>query len=86
MEAFSIVIFFENRKISLLFPILLDGYGLTVAPSTGAWIETLSNNHAKQLLQVAPSTGAWIETVPIVPTGTGSQRSPPPRGRGLKPK
>ena len=35
---------------------------LRVAPRTGAWIETLGQDHDKDFDSVAPRTGAWIET------------------------
>ena len=41
----------------------------TVAPSVGAWIETLSHEGVKGILSVAPSVGAWIET--LVSPGEG---------------
>ena len=36
---------------------------MTVAPLTGAWIETSAFMGAILLIYVAPLTGAWIETV-----------------------
>ena len=57
---------------------------MTVAPFTGARIETLRHLKKAPSVQVAPFTGARIET--------GKRRfalddseSPPSRGRGLKP-
>ena len=35
---------------------------VTVAPFTGAWIETKSELGIQYLTPVAPFTGAWIET------------------------
>ena len=35
----------------------------SVAPFTGAWIETVRQNRAHTINIVAPFTGAWIETV-----------------------
>ena len=35
----------------------------TVAPHTGAWIETTILRPGKSLQSVAPHTGAWIETL-----------------------
>ena len=34
----------------------------TVAPFTGAWIETISCERKSRIGWVAPFTGAWIET------------------------
>ena len=58
-----------------------------VAPPAGAWIETTAKDYWCAVRQVAPPAGAWIETRAIyaksvMPTGF---RSPPLRGRGLKP-
>ena len=36
---------------------------MTVAPHTGAWIETKLKRFAKDEDEVAPHTGAWIETL-----------------------
>ena len=35
----------------------------TVAPHTGAWIETVIPEWIAKSLVVAPHTGAWIETI-----------------------
>ena len=35
---------------------------MTVAPLTGAWIETLDHFVVFNFIVVAPLTGAWIET------------------------
>ena len=37
-------------------------YAVTVAPFTGAWIETVYAEGLCPLREVAPFTGAWIET------------------------
>ena len=37
-------------------------YNLTVAPFTGAWIETPTASRTAVKKSVAPFTGAWIET------------------------
>ena len=58
--------------------------GCRVAPRTGARIETLNFSGCHCLI-VAPRTGARIETVAAPGGGRGS-RSPPARGRGLKPR
>ena len=55
----------------------------TVAPCTGAWIETGAGYKLKALGLVAPCTGAWIETRQIRLT-KAVYSSPPARGRGLK--
>ena len=34
----------------------------TVAPRTGAWIETFWKQDVRDARNVAPRTGAWIET------------------------
>ena len=49
----------------------------------GAWIETLFNIVARQLLYVAPYVGAWIETVKIDQVTTTAE-SHPTWVRGLK--
>ena len=36
---------------------------VTVAPHTGAWIETYKGNIPVLVYEVAPHTGAWIETL-----------------------
>ena len=41
----------------------------TVAPFTGAWIETDKTRKNLRWVEVAPFTGAWIETEPL-PSGT----------------
>jgi hypothetical protein len=38
-------------------------YNATVAPRTGAWIETDLDGRGVPVQRVAPRTGAWIETV-----------------------
>ena len=54
------------------------------APRAGAWIETKLWRGMSIMFMVAPRAGAWIETwlERILPA---HQRSPPARGRGLKP-
>ena len=37
---------------------------LCVAPSAGAWIETVAAIGVTRASSVAPSAGAWIETLP----------------------
>ena len=57
---------------------------MTVAPLTGAWIETaLPVPHARGG-RVAPLTGAWIETIPGTCAWTATRASHPSRVRGLK--
>ena len=56
-----------------------------VAPFTGAWIETSSSWGCFRWRRVAPFTGAWIETVAGAMMH-GEKKSPPSRGRGLKPR
>ena len=56
---------------------------ITVAPTTGAWIETLVAHFEDWKEYVAPTTGAWIETNPDE-DGDGHPESLPPRERGLK--
>ena len=48
-----------NRPISKYNSI---SYRRTVAPHTGAWIETSCPPGRQTAGQVAPHTGAWIET------------------------
>ena len=55
----------------------------TVAPFTGAWIETSSSISASHSTVVAPFTGAWIET-PITHFIARRNPSLPSRERGLK--
>jgi len=47
-------------------------------------LKQFDGNYIFDALQVAPRTGAWIETA-IGPTWRLEARSPPARGRGLKP-
>ncbi len=54
-----------------------------VAPHAGAWIETQVCGATLMADEVAPHAGAWIETQPGL-RASGSLRSPPTRGRGLK--
>ena len=57
----------------------------TVAPFTGAWIETSSTSSATcEHVGVAPFTGAWIETAAEHAAADRRRRSPPSRGRGSK--
>ena len=56
-----------------------------VAPRTGAWIETIACAWPSAPSPgVAPRTGAWIETLRGLHFDHW-RRSPPARGRGLKP-
>ena len=55
----------------------------TVAPYTGAWIETDAGRGVPVAFGVAPYTGAWIETY-LAATRTASETSHPIRVRGLK--
>ena len=57
-----------------------------VAPHAGAWIETLFNVNFHGRRKVAPHAGAWIETDDNIRQLAIKLRSPPMRGRGLKPK
>ncbi|RZB30650.1 MAG: hypothetical protein SRB1_02930 [Desulfobacteraceae bacterium Eth-SRB1] len=56
-----------------------------VAPHAGAWIETSKICIAGWKKKVAPHAGAWIETDKDLSAKIGRDRSPPMRGRGLKP-
>jgi len=56
-----------------------------VAPSAGAWIETLWVPELLTDILVAPSAGAWIETYAGLAVG-GRLLSHPVRVRGLKQK
>ena len=53
---------FEVRRIVNFYSILTFGYGLTVAPHAGAWIETLNFPMRQNCGPVAPHAGVWIET------------------------
>ena len=55
-----------------------------VAPHAGAWIETLLPPPPAEQNSVAPHAGAWIETTSRH-TFSRQLKSPPMRGRGLKP-
>ena len=55
-----------------------------VAPSTGAWIETIQIEIIRITRMVAPSTGAWIETSITPRAGRAPRTSLPLRERGLK--
>jgi len=57
--------------------------GLSVAPFTGAWIETIWNESPEVRCVVAPFTGAWIETQ-TVKENAKEYESRPSRARGLK--
>jgi len=57
---------------------------LDVAPHAGAWIETWPGPGVPRRLRVAPHAGAWIETCRRA-LSSSVPRSPPMRGRGLKP-
>ncbi len=61
---------FEVRRIVNFYSILTFGYGLTVAPHAGAWIETRRRLLPKSVRLVAPHAGAWIETWPLTSTAT----------------
>ena len=56
----------------------------SVAPYTGAWIETIRSCRISATSLVAPYTGAWIETPYLKVSRTGRPRSHPTRVRGLK--
>ena len=56
----------------------------TVAPFTGAWIETGARRGADQDHPVAPFTGAWIETPDTTAPRRSAGESLPSRERGLK--
>ncbi len=56
-----------------------------VAPRAGAWIETAPAVALALALAVAPRAGAWIETISRDWICISARRSPPARGRGLKP-
>ena len=58
--------------------------GKSVAPLTGAWIETKLSTHVTSVYHVAPLTGAWIET-PTLLHKRAFMTSHPSRVRGLKP-
>ena len=58
---------------------------ISVAPHTGAWIETLKTGLAVSSQSVAPLTGAWIETKRAEFLEC-IELSHPTRVRGLKPK
>jgi len=53
---------------------------MTVAPRTGAWIETFGDDNQGAGLQVAPRTGAWIETSLNPPYFLPRSRRPPHGG------
>ena len=55
----------------------------SVAPHTGAWIETVHLNLLPLGIVVAPHTGAWIETGQTKPK-EAERKSHPTRVRGLK--
>ncbi len=67
-----------------LFSTLLILPIVQVAPSAGAWIETLREVKAAGSGLVAPSAGAWIETSVQLLTPVQGSASLPPRERGLK--
>ncbi len=52
-------IFSQNRREQR---VLKDKIWVTVAPRTGAWIETTLYRYFPRPVDVAPRTGAWIET------------------------
>ena len=56
----------------------------SVAPRTGAWIETFYPSPLTTPAPVAPRTGAWIETWSWASSRRSFDASPPARGRGLK--
>ena len=56
---------------------------MTVAPLTGAWIETSVTKLNPGRPYVAPLTGAWIETLLGISSAVGHM-SHPSRVRGLK--
>ena len=56
----------------------------TVAPFTGAWIETIRARKGTPITSVAPFTGAWIETRDTTARRNNRRRSHPSRVRGLK--
>ena len=60
-----------------------DNKKISVAPFTGAWIETAGIAAVHHSSLVAPFTGAWIETASETLEGA-SLMSLPSRERGLK--
>ena len=56
----------------------------SVAPLTGAWIETPFNLAIAFRACVAPLTGAWIETNQVRAINIAQASSRPSRARGLK--
>ncbi len=44
----------------------LPYWSLSVAPRTGAWIETGIVGNIDDFFTVAPRTGAWIETIIVI--------------------
>jgi len=52
------------------------GLGKTVAPFTGAWIETAKYEKAPRENIVAPFTGAWIETQSLGPLASSRWVAP----------
>ena len=53
---------------------------MSVAPRTGAWIETCYCKPNNLLDDVAPRTGAWIETRSLYRYGLNSISRPPHGG------
>ena len=51
-----------TRVRGLKHPTLARVYEISVAPHTGAWIETCDSSKKLRPYPVAPHTGAWIET------------------------
>ena len=58
----------------------LDGVDVMVAPRTGAWIETYSDERPIEPTYVAPRTGAWIETTCKSPMARAFPGRPPHGG------
>ena len=71
---------FLNKAAKLLS----ISYDFAVAPSSDAWIKTVTYFSPSAMYRVAPSSDAWIKTFIILIIWVKLYRSHPPRMRGLK--